>query len=124
MRKLAGSVLIALISMMPCFALENCIITSSNPVVFVENKSPRNFTVKILDTIMNERDTLILQALSVGEGEFTLKTENGKVSKFRVVIKGDVTEISTESSSFEYFVLDDIPEEYELDLPPEVKWNK
>ncbi len=124
MRKLAGSVLIALISMMPCFALENCIITSSNPVVFVENKNPRNFTVKILDTIMNERDTLILQALSVGEGEFTLKTENGKVSKFRVVIKGDVTEISTESSSFEYFVLDDIPEEYELDLPPEVKWNK
>ena len=124
MYRLVGSVLISLISIMPCLALENCIITSPSPVVSVENKTPRNFTVKILDTIMNERDTLILQVLSVGDGEFTLKTEDGKVSKFRVEVKDDKTEISTTASAFEYFVLDDIPEEYDLDLPPEVKWNK
>ena len=123
MRKIIGIVLFSNILAMPTFAFENYIISSESPVVSIENKTPTVFDVKPLTTLMNERDTMIFQALKEGDGEFVVNTEDGKSSVVKVNIKKDVTTFKT-NSNLECIILDDIPEEYELDLPPEVKWNR
>ena len=98
------------------FSFENYIITSENKITNVENKTPDIIDVKILTTIMNEKNTVIVECKKAGKGEFVL-TSRGMLDKFTVNSSEEKSTIVYPKGYFCH-VLDKAPGVYELDPPP------
>ncbi len=98
------------------YAYENCIITSDNPITSVENKTPGIISIQEITTIMNDRNTVIIECLKEGSGEFTI-TSGGKESKFNIKISANKSEMKG-STGYNWYVLDMAPGVFELDPPP------
>lgn len=122
MKKLLGFVL-ALTLIQPAFAYEDFIISIGDTVAQIKNKNPELIDIQILTTLMNERDTIVVSSKNEGTGYFSIILENGRISNFKVDINEKNTEIQSKDK-YNIFKIDDIAKEMELDLPPEVEWNK
>ena len=108
----------------PCFAYEDLIINSSEPVFKIENKTPSIISIDTLATIQNERKTIFVNIKQIGKGEFELVLETEKFYSFELNITDTKTEVIRGSEEFDVFVIDDYVKEIEIDLPPGVIWNK
>ena len=122
MKKLLGFVL-ALTLIQPAFAYEDFIISIGDTVAQIKNKNPELIDIQILTTLMNERDTIVVSSKKEGTGYFSIILENGRISNFKVDINEKNSEIQSKDK-YNIFKIDDFAKEMELDLPPEVEWNK
>lgn len=122
MKKTLGFVL-ALTLIQPAFAYEDFIISIGDTVAQIKNKNPELIDIQILTTLMNERDTIVVSSKKEGTGYFSIILENGRISNFKVDINEKNSEIQSKDK-YNIFKIDDIAKEMELDLPPEVEWNK
>ena len=102
-----------------CFAYENLLISGLDTVAQIKNHTPEIISVETLTTIMNTRDTVLVEAKKEGNGEFTLVFETGKTANIKLKITKEQTQVTTKKS-FDIFVIDDYAKEVEIDLPPGV----
>ncbi len=115
--------MLALTLVQPAFAYEDFIISIGDTVAQIKNKNPELIDIQILTTLMNERDTIVVSSKKEGTGYFSIILENGRISNFKVDINEKNSEIQSKDK-YNIFKIDDIAKEMELDLPPEVEWNK
>lgn len=98
------------------YGYENCIITSESPITAINNKTPDIISIQELTTIMNDKNTIIIECKKNGNGNFTI-TSGDKESEFRINITENKTELST-VKGYSGYILDMAPGVFELDLPP------
>ncbi len=95
---------------------ENYIITGENTITKIENKTPEIIDIRELTTIMNEKNTIIVECKKAGKGEFIL-TSDGKESNFTINISDNCSELKG-TKDYTWYVLDTAPGVFELDPPP------
>ncbi len=98
------------------FGFENYVITSDNAITAIDNNTPDIIEIHEMTTIMNEKNTIIVECKKEGKGKFTL-TSNGKKSEFDMNITKNKTELKT-SGNYTCYILDTAPGVFELDEPP------
>lgn len=113
---------IALFSVLiqPDFAYEDLIISNTNTITQIKNRTPDIINIEPIYTIMNERNTVLINVLTEGIADFSLELETGKVANFELSASKNKTEIKKSAKDFNIFVVDDYVESVELDLPPGV----
>ena len=104
------------------FGLENYVITSNNTITNIENNTPDIIEVHEMTTIMNEKNTVIVECKKEGKGKFSL-TSDGKKNEFEMNISKNKTELKT-SGNYTCYILDTAPEVFELDPPPAAATKK
>ena len=103
-------------------AYEDLIMSCDDTIAQIKNKTPYIITVDTLTTLMNNRDTILVDTLKEGTGEFTLIFETGQIADFKLKIDEKSTQIIKQTKNFDVFVIDDYAKETEIDLPPGVKF--
>ena len=114
------AILCSLIVINPSFAYQNLIISNSETISHIENLSPETISIEQVYTIMNERDSIIVEILNKGNAEFNLTLETGKLVNFELIATDTKTEVKNAPKGFNIFVIDDYIKSIELDLPPGV----
>ena len=116
-----GLVLILiLLSIQSCVsALEDCIITTNAKLTNIQIKNHDIIDVFPLITVMNDRNTLIIHPLKIGETEFSVLKNGKNIELFNVKVNEDET-IVNEVTGFDILQIDSPPGFYdiELDAPP------
>jgi len=110
------------------FALEDCIITTDGKMSDITIQNRNVIDIFPLVTIMNDKNTIIVHPLKIGETNFSLLKDNKekfffdvKVTREKTFVKDvDGFEILTIDCppTEEYFELDGPPTEIEMDKPP------
>ena len=98
------------------FGFENYIITSDKTITTIENKTPDIINIREITTIMNEKNTVIVECQKEGKGKFVL-TSGGEKSEFSMNITKNKTELKT-SGDYSCYILDTAPGVFEIDPPP------
>lgn len=118
MKKTVVILLFLILSLAPTFAFEDFIITTDGKLTNIIVQDKNIVEVSPLITIMNERNTLLVQPKQIGETNFTVTKNNIEKVCFNIKISNEETKIG-EVDGFEIFRLDNPPEMFELDSPPE-----
>ena len=115
--------LIGIIFMQSANAFEDCIITTNGKLTNIKIEHNDVIDVYPLVTKSNEKNTLFVQPLKVGETKFTVIKNNKDKYLFDVKVTEAKTEIN-EIQGFDILTVDCPPNLYEyyfdLDEPPEV----
>ena len=115
--------LTGIIFMQSANAFEDCIITTNGKLTNIKIEHNDVIDVYPLVTISNEKNTLFVQPLKVGETKFTVIKNNKDKYLFDVKVTEAKTEIN-EIQGFDILTVDCPPNLYEyyfdLDEPPEV----
>ena len=115
--------LIGIIFMQSANAFEDCIITTNGKLTNIKIEHNDVIDVYPLVTISNEKNTLFVQPLKVGETKFTVIKNNKDKYLFDVKVTEAKTEIN-EIQGFDILTVDCPQNLYEyyfdLDEPPEV----
>lgn len=119
MKKILG-ILFCYTIALQTFAYDDLIISCGDTIAQIKNRTPNIVTVETLTTIMNERDTILVDVLKEGTADFTLIFETGQIADFKLNIDEKSTKITKQTKDFEVFVIDDYAKEIEIDLPPGV----
>ncbi len=119
MLKKCTILLIMLITTLGAQAFEDCIITTDGKLTDINIENNQIVNVSPLVTIMNERDTIIIQPLQVGKTTFSVVKDAETKIVFDVEITPNETIIKN-VEGFEIFQLDNPPEflDCDLDEPP------
>lgn len=107
----------------PVFAFEDCVITSDTKITKIEVQDKNIVEISPLVTVMNERNTILVHPLKEGETTFKLFKNNNEKVVFNIKINNNQT-IIEDKDGYEAFVLDNPPEMFDIDLPPNTKTNK
>ena len=112
---------IALMFILPVFAYEDCIITTDGKLTDIKIQYNDVIDVFPLITVMNEKNTLIVHPLKLGQTKFTVLKNNKDKYLFNVKVDKNGTFID-EVNGFEIFTIDCPPTsdifDFELDAPP------
>ncbi len=103
----------------PVWAFEDCLVTTSGKLTDISIEDHTVINVCPLITIMNEKNTLLVQPLKEGQTRFCI-LKNGKDKvMFNVKVEQNKTTID-DVEGFDILSIDKPPieEEFELDLPP------
>lgn len=102
-------------------AFQDCVITTDAKLTDIKIENHNIIDVCPLITIMNEKNTLIVHPLSVGQTRFCVLKNNKNIEVFNVKVEEDKT-IIDEVEGFLIDTLDEPPEffDYDLDIPPVV----
>ena len=103
--------------MLPAFAFEDYMIVSKTPVKSVTAENNKIVEDKPVFTIDNEKKILILTPVSSGKTKIIVNTTEGE-KIFDIKITDKKTTIKPQEG-FEYFQIDNPPEEIEIPEPPE-----
>lgn len=125
MKKLLFLLALIFIQNLQAIALEDCIVTTNGQLTDIQIENNTIIDVYPLITVLNEKNTLIVHPLKTGITCFTVR----KNLKEKVLFHVKITETETlikEVEGFEILTLDSPPakEEFELDLPPNIKGGK
>ena len=102
-------------------ALEDFIMSTDSKISDIKIKDTSVININPLTTILNEKNTLFITPIKIGETSFSLQ-KNNKIFNFNVVVKDNETIIS-ENDEFEIVSLDTHPQilDCEIDTPPVLK---
>ena len=107
----------------PVYAFEDYVITTNGKLTDISVEDNSIIDVYPLITVMNDKNTLIVTPLKVGETRFCVLKNNKNICMFNVQVEENKTTIN-EVEGFEILSIDipeefDIVEEYlEIDEPP------
>lgn len=101
------------------FAFEDCIVTTSGKLTDISIEDNTVLNVHPLITIMNEKNTLLVQPLKEGQTRFCVLKDGKDKVMFNVKIEQNKTVIN-DVEGFDILSIDEPPaeEEFELDSPP------
>ena len=116
MKKIISTILL-INFMLPAFAFEDYMIVSKTPVKSVTAENNKIVEVKPVFTIDNEKKIIILTPISSGKTKIIVNTTEGE-KIFDIKITDKKTTIKSDEG-FEYFQIDNPPEEIEIPEPPE-----
>ena len=107
-------------------ALEDCIITTNGKLSDIKIQHNDIINVYPMITVDNDKNTLILEPLKVGETKFTVLKNNKDKYLFNVKVTEDKTSVEA-VEGFRVLTIDEPPNLYEeyfdLDEPPEVTFK-
>ena len=111
--------LVIFISANPIWAYQDCIVTTSGKLTDISIEDNTVLNVHPLITIMNEKNTLLVQPLKEGQTRFCVLKDGKDKVMFNVKIEQDKTVID-DVEGFDILSIDEPPteEEFELDSPP------
>lgn len=103
----------------PVLAFEDCLISSSSKLSDIKVYDSEIVNVYPIYTLLNEKNTLYVQPLKLGETKFTILMDGKETHMFSVKVEPEKTLIEN-TSGFEVVTIDLPPGlyEYELDEPP------
>lgn len=100
------------------FAFEDCVLTTNGKLTDISIEDNTVLNVHPLVTIMNEKNTLLVQPLKEGSTRFCVLKNGKEKIMFYVRITEDKTTID-EVDGFDILAIDEPPtDEFELDIPP------
>lgn len=105
------------VSNLQTFAFEDFIITTQGRLTDISIEDNTIINVYPLITLMNDKNTLIVQPLKLGKTRFCVLKNNKDIVKFDVEVFANKTKIS-EIDGFDVLSVDTPPNVFELDLPP------
>lgn len=108
-----------LLSTIPAYAFEDCLITTNGKLTDISIEHNDIVDVYPFVTIMNEKNTLFVHPLKVGETRVCVLKNGKEKVMFNIKITPDKTEIE-DVKGFDILKLDPPPmqDEEELDPPP------
>ena len=105
-------------------AFEDLILSSNEKMTDIKIENNQIINIHYLTTILNEKDTIFINPINIGETSFSLIKANEKYT-FNVKVDEDETFINN-IEGFEIVSLDTPPQilDFEIDPPPVLKKEK
>ena len=117
------AILLILLSTLQAYALEDLVVFTNGKITDIKVQNKDIISVEPLVTITNDKNTLFVNALKTGETQISLLKESVETVKLNVKVTDKKTVIDS-ISGFSVISLDMPPVILELDLPPELNFEK
>ena len=124
MKKLI-TLLILILSAGKACAFETCLVTGDGKLSDISIENNKIINVYPIFTIMNEKNTLVVQPLQSGKTRFCVLKNGKEKIMFNVIVEENKTTID-DVEGFDVLELDTPPQiyEYDLDMPPLTKGDE
>lgn len=100
------------------WAFEDCVISTDGKLTDISIEDNKIVDVYPLVTVENDKNTLIVHPLELGQTRFCVLKNNKNIVMFNIKINETETLID-EVEGFDILTIDMPNDEFELDLPPE-----
>lgn len=117
-------ILLIFFSALQANAFEDLILSSNEKMTDIKIENNQIINIHYLTTILNEKDTIFINPINIGETSFSLIKANEKYT-FNIKVDEDETFINN-IEGFEIVSLDTPPQilDFEIDPPPVLKKEK
>lgn len=116
--------LFTLIISIPVFAFEDCLIMTNGKLNNIKIQHNDIIDVFPLITVMNDKNTLIVHPLKVGETKFSVTKNDKDRYTFSVKVTENTTTVETNKEEFDILSIDCPPGSFmyyfDLDQPPAI----
>ena len=119
-KKLLSAILLIFSTITAVQAFEDCIITSDGKLTDIKIEDNTIVDICPVVTIMNEKNTLILHPMKIGQTKACVLKNDKEIIDFDVDVRADET-IIKEVDGLEILTLDEPDIPLELDEPPILK---
>ena len=110
-------ILMIIITSIQTYAFEDVVVSSDAKLTDIKIKDSSILNVHSLVTIMNEKNTLFFEPLSLGTTEVCVLKNDKDLVVFNVEVKENETIVEC-FNNFDILAIDTPPDVFELDLPP------
>lgn len=115
-------IIFLLMLLAPVYAYQDCIITTDGKLTDISIEDNKLIDVYPLVTVMNEKNTLIVHPLKLGNTRFCVLKNNKNIVMFNIKVEQDKTQIE-DVEGFDILPIDtpngEVDNEtFELDMPP------